>query len=375
MSIISVNNGYGILDSDNILDKDNKNFLSNIKNKNALFACVLSTIETTKYLPISGVNKSVIEYTPAADMELVVLGKSLSLKSPPIDATMCPSPATITRANVHLKDIPVLTIDAGSAIKPKIPSPYILVDKRPTGDIYKGLAMKDSKGLFEMGRKIGKYIGENMPLDVIIIGECVPGGTTSALGVLLGLGYDAKNKVSSGSVNNPVELKLKVVENGLRNAKSKDVFDILNAVGDKMMPVVAGMVFSLTKLKKFIILAGGTQMASVLSIIKEIDEKYLKENILDLGYVSLGTTEFVLNDKNSDLKGIIEQINENIPVYASKFNYEKSKIPGLRAYCKGSVKEGVGAGGISLYSYVNGLSPEDIRYYIENNYNKWYGSE
>jgi len=349
-----------------IISVNDNGFLDKIKNKKVQFSCVISSIETTKYIPISGVNKKVIEYTPAADMELVVLGKSLSISTPPIDATGCPSPATITRANVDLKDIPVLTVDAGSAVKPKIP--YISVDEKPTGDIYKGKAMDNSKELFKMGEIIGK----NLTCDVLIIGESVPGGTTTALGVLLGLGYDAKDKISSGSVENPKELKLNVVENGLKYAKSKDVFDVLNAVGDKMMPVVAGMAFSSAKQGRPVILAGGTQMASVLSVISEIDKNYKKENILKSGLVSIGTTEFVLNDKNADLKGIVEQIDENVPIFASKFDYDKSELDGLKSYCKGSVKEGVGAGGISVYSYANGLNLNKVRKYVEKNYYKWF---
>ncbi len=352
MSIISINDYNGFLDK--------------LISKNAQFFCVISSIETTKYIPISGVNKSVIEYTPAADMELVVLGKSLSIPTPPIDATGCPSPATITRANVDLNNIPVLTVDAGCAVKPKIP--YVFADDKPTGDIYKGNAMNNSKKLF----RIGEIIGKNSTCDIAIIGESVPGGTTTALGILLGLGYDAKDKISSGSVNNPKELKFNVVENGLKNAESNDVFNIINAVGDKMMPVVAGMTFSLIKHGKPVILAGGTQMASVLSIINEIDANYKKENILKSGLISIGTTEFVLNDKNADLKGIVEQISTEIPIFASKFDYDKSKIGGLKSYCKGSVKEGVGAGGISVYSYMNGLTPDDIRTYVEKYYNTWF---
>ena len=97
-----------------------------------------------------------------------------------------------------------------------------------------------------------------------------------------------------------------------------------------------------------------------------------KESILKSGLVSIGTTEFVLNDKNADLKGIVEQIDENVPIFASKFDYDKSELDGLKSYCKGSVKEGVGAGGISVYSYANGLNPNKVRKYVEKNYYKWF---
>ncbi|MBA2858859.1 uncharacterized protein (TIGR00303 family) [Methanococcus maripaludis] len=343
-----------------IISINENGFLDKLKGTNGLFSCVISSIETTKYVGISGVNKSVIDYTPAADMELVTIGESLSLNHPPIDATGCPSPATITRAAVDILKIPVMTIDAGSYIKPKIP--YISVDQRPTGDIQKGLGMDNSKELLNLG----KIIGNNNIYDSLVIGESVPGGTTTALGVLLGLGYDARDKISSGSVENPKDLKLSVVESGLKNSKSKDVFDVLNAVGDKMMPVVAGMAISAVSKGKPVLLAGGTQMASVLAAIKEISPEILKSGLL-----GISTTEFVLNDKNADLKDIIEQIGD-IPLYASKFGYENSKIDGLKAYCNGSVKEGVGAGGIATYCYSNGLNPKDIREYVEKNYEIWY---
>ncbi|ABR55246.1 Nicotinate-nucleotide-dimethylbenzimidazole phosphoribosyltransferase [Methanococcus vannielii SB] len=345
-----------------VISINENGFLEKLKKTKGLFSCVISSIETTKYVPISGVNKSVIDYTPAADMELVTLGKSLSLNHPPIDATGCPSPATITRAAVDLLDLPVLTVDAGSYVKPKIP--YVSIDEKPTGDIRYGLAMDNSKELF----RSGKILSKNTIYESLIVGESVPGGTTTALGVLLGLGYDAKDKISSGSVENPKELKLSVVESGIKNSKSNDVFDILNAVGDKMMPVVAGMAISAVLKNKPVLLAGGTQMASVLAVINEINPKILKS-----GLIGISTTEFVLNDKNADLKNIIEQIGD-VPLFASKFGYENSKIDGLKAYCKGSVKEGVGAGGISTYSYLNGLNPKDIRYYVEENYEIWYSN-
>ncbi len=347
---------------------DSYNFLEKLEKKRALFSCVISSIETTKYYPISGVHKDVIDYTPASDVELVAVGKSLSIPKPPIDATGCPSPATITRANVDLMNIPFLPIDAGAYIKPKVP--YILGDSDITGDISKGMAMNNSKELFNIGRIIGK----NIPSEVLIIGECVPGGTTTAMGVLTGLGYDAYDKISSGSINNPKDLKMSIVKNGLKYAKSNNVFHILNAVGDKMMPIVAGITFSKVLRGEYVLLSGGTQMAAVLGVIKEIG-KLLNVDILKYNRIAIGTTEFVLNDKYSDIVGLVKEIDGNVPIFAAEFNYEKSDLEGLKQYCNGSVKEGVGAGGISVYSYVNGLNPDMIREYVEKNYYNWYGNK
>ncbi|WP_456372120.1 nicotinate mononucleotide-dependent phosphoribosyltransferase CobT [Methanocaldococcus sp.] len=342
-----------------IITINENGFLDKIKGKKPLFTCVISSIETTTYIPISGVHRDVIKYTPAADVELVFCGKSLSLKTPPIDSTGSPTPAIITRSCVELKNIKNLHIDAGAFIKPKIP--FIEIDYKPTGKIEEGKAMNNSKELFKKGYLLGK----NLEADILIVGECVPGGTTTALGVLLGLGYEAEGKVSSGSVNNPHKLKIEVVKKGLKKAninKNSSVFDVLNAVGDKMMPVVAGLAISFAERKKPVILSGGTQMSAVLAVIKEINKEILKKNL-----VAIGTTEFVLNDKKGDLRGIVEQIWD-IPILASKFYFENSKIEGLRNYCKGSVKEGVGAGGIGVYSIVNGLNPIKLREHIERKY-------
>lgn len=261
------------------------------------------------------------------------------------------------------KEYKNLHIDAGAFVKPKIP--FIEIDEKPTGRIEEGKAMNNSKELYMKGYLLGK----NLDAELLIVGESVPGGTTTALGVLLGLGYDAEGKVSSGSINNPHELKIKVVREGLKKAginEKSSVFDVLNAVGDKMMPVVAGLAISFAERNKPVILAGGTQMSAVLAVIKEINKKVLDKNL-----IAIGTTEFVLNDKKGDLKGIVEQIG-NVPVLASKFYFEKAKIEGLKNYCKGSVKEGVGAGGIAVYSIVNDLEPTKIREFIENKFYEWY---
>ncbi|ENN95655.1 hypothetical protein J422_06693 [Methanocaldococcus villosus KIN24-T80] len=332
-------------------------FIEEIK-KDALFICVISSIETTLHYPISGVHKDFIKYTPALDVELVFFGKTLTLKTPPVDSSFSPSPAVITRACVELKNIKNLHIDAGAFIKPKIP--YIEIDKKPTGRIEEGKAMENSKLLYNKAYNLAN----NLDAELLIIGESVPGGTTTALGVLLGLGYDAEGKVSSGSINNPHELKLEIVRKGLKRAKSNNVFDILNAVGDKMMPVAAALAVNFLKRRKPVILAGGTQMAAVLAVIKEIYN--------DLDKIAIATTEFVINDKNSDLIGLVEQIAD-IPIYAAKFDFENSRLLGLRKYCEGAVKEGVGAGGVSVYSIANNLNPKRIREFIENNFKKWYG--
>ncbi|WP_457612220.1 nicotinate mononucleotide-dependent phosphoribosyltransferase CobT [Methanocaldococcus sp.] len=335
-----------------IIKINDNGFLSEFDEAN--FICVISSIETTLYYPISGVHRDYIRYTPALDVELVFLGKTLTLKNPPVDSSLSPSPAVISRACIELLDVKNLHINAGSFVKPKIP--YINLDENPTGRIEFGKAMENSKDLFKYGYMLGKNLeGKNL-----IIGESVPGGTTTALGVLRALNYNAK--VSSGSIKNPHKLKEEIIGKGLGYIKNrKDIFSILNAVGDKMMPVVAGLVKGF---RGNILLAGGTQMAAVLAVIKEIDKSLLEK-------VALATTEFVLYDKNSNLVEIVKDVGD-LPIYAAKFDFEKSKLEGLKKYCEGAVKEGVGAGGLAVYAMNKGIKNREIREFIEENIKKWY---
>ena len=68
-----------------------------------------------------------------------------------------------------------------------------------------------------------KVLGEQMAKasDYLVIGESIPGGTTTALGVLTALGVDAEGKVSSTLPQNPHSLKSEVVKSGLKAAGEK----------------------------------------------------------------------------------------------------------------------------------------------------------
>ena len=76
----------------------------------------------------------------------------------------------------------------------------------------KALEIKNVTENYEMGKIIGKQVSKNN--DVLIIGESIPGGTTTALGVLLSLGIDAHNKVSSSMVchlQNETKMRLQLL--------------------------------------------------------------------------------------------------------------------------------------------------------------------
>ena len=63
--------------------------------------------------------------------------------------------------------------------------------------------------------------------------------------------------------------------------------------------------------------------------------------------VAIGTTRWIMSDSSSDLKGIVSQIAD-VPILAADIDFRHSKFDGLKAYEKGIVKEGVGAGGAAI---------------------------
>jgi NaMN:DMB phosphoribosyltransferase len=91
-------------------------------------------------------------------------------------------------------------------------------------------------------------------------------------------------------------------------------------------------------------LAGGTQMAPVLAILKGLGAP--------LKNVCVGTTKYVAEDKSADLAGLVMAVSPGVPVLSCNLHFEKSSKSGLRAFAEGFVKEGVGAGGASIAAMI-----------------------
>ena len=196
--------------------------------------------------------------------------------------------------------------------------------------------------------------------EMLIIGESIAAGTTTALGVLKALGYEANEKVSGSMPHNPHDLKSKAVDEGLENAGiipgEADAIQAIGAVGDPTIPAIAGIVLG-SDIP--IILAGGTQMAATCAVIKSLQPTF------DFSRINLATTVYVAGDETADLFGILEQIDDNITVHAVDPRFEESEHEGLKNYLKGFVKEGAGAGGAMFAALVLGKSVEKLRRKIE----------
>ncbi len=317
--------------------------------KNPLFICILANTETAKIPNISAAGKSpeLTDYTPAADAELVETGNAISIKEPAMCPSGAPTPAVLTRASMLLTGIPYLFINAGLRIRPKIP--VIDINAQPGGDIRNGHAVPDAAEIYKNAEALGRKLSRLS--DFVIIGESVPGGTTTALGVMRALGYDGK--VSSSFPDNPLNIKDRVVNEGMKKAGisfgdlKNEPLSAVEYLGDPMMVAAAGLVGGLSTKT---ILAGGTQMISVLSIIKALG---LERDI------SIATTCYVARDKTANFREMIDILGYR--AFTADPGFGSARFKGLRMYETGDVKEGVGAGGAMFAAAMMGFSQEEFR--------------
>jgi len=345
-----------------------RTFLDQLSGKKPLFACVIGVTETAKIPGISAAGKypELTDYTPPADAELLQLGKCKCIPGVPVTPEGIPTPALITMSALKLANIPVLVVSGGLRVNPHIP--FLNLNGKPGRDIRTGKAVENAEEILWRAKIAGENLSKTA--DYLVIGESIPGGTTTALGVLLAMGVDARGKVSSSMPSNPHELKIKTVEEGLKASKiefgtlAKDPIKAISCVGDPMIAAFAGLVLGATD-KVPVLMAGGTQMGAVLAVIKAINPDVLDN-------VAIGTTRWIVTDKTADLKGITTQIAD-IPILAADIDFSQSRFEGLRAYETGIVKEGVGAGGAAVAAMAKSegsITKESLLREIERNYER-----
>lgn len=337
-----------------------KSFLEQLRGKNANF--VLSA-GYTKTALIDGITVAglagFIEYTPALDMEVLMLGRPMSMPDIAKAPDGPPSPVLIAMAVSKLSPFALTFVDTGLSVKPQCQ--ITTLDSKPAESVLDG-ADVDAKGLFEAGIKYASQIANSA--EYFILSECVPAGTTTAYAVTKALGYDCDGAFSSsGSDIGIKSLKYEVVTKALgREAfESSDIFGVISRFGDTMQPFVAGLAIELSKTKP-VVLGGGTQMAAVCAIIKAVGEKEAFKNI------ALITTEWVAKDAHSDIARLLHSIEPSINAFYPSFNFADSEFKNLRLYEQGFVKEGVGAGAVTAYAYLHGVDGNAIRLGVEDIY-------
>ena len=336
-----------------------KNFIKKIEKNDFLFSFVISYTETCEIpgITIAGSEQETIKYTPAADAEFLHYGFCKSIEKIPMTPDGKPTPAILTKIALESASIPHVVIDAGSKIKPKLP--FFHLDIESGKNISQSAALDNSSvtKAVDYGRIVGRTLASLT--NCLLIGESIPGGTTTALAVMRKFGLDAK--VSSSIPENPVELKNKIVEEATKRFDSNDPYTIVSNLGDPMIPVVAGMLSSASEITN-VMLCGGTQMAAVLAFAKKIG---FNDN-----NTAIGTTCYITNDKTANFLQIVSQITD-IPVLVIDPKLENSKFEGIRAFSQGFAKEGVGAGGTMIASILKtGTNSQKLLELIEKEYQR-----
>jgi uncharacterized protein (TIGR00303 family) len=344
-------------------------FLSNIISKKPLILTVIGNTETGKIPGISaaGANPEITDFTPAADMEYLYYNLCKCIPGIPVTPDGIPTPGIITKAALELSNFPNLVVVGGARILPDVP--FIHLGGEGGLDISKGLAVKNAKKIFDNAKIFGEKMAQIV--EYLVIGESIAGGTTTALGALIALGLDGYHKVSSSLPLNPSDLKKSVVLKGLEAAKIKpgdfktDPLGAIEKLGDPMQAATLGIIAGVNS-RIPILLAGGTQMAAVAALANALNPSLVSN-------IAIGTTKWIVNDSKSDIKGIIKEINPSIPIFAANFDFSSMTHPGLQIYEQGIVKEGVGAGGVSIAAILasnNKLTIREIQERIQANYNR-----
>jgi len=338
-------------------------FIEYLRGKSATFLLSLSNTETINIEGITQAGvKGFIHLTPTLDAEFICLGEIRSLKDIPKTDSGVPTPALITRA-IHLlrpfKNIEIL--DLGLRILPDIR--HFKINRfniSPSGSIDIGADI-NAEEIFKKGLEFGQHYNPNS--DYIILAESVPAGTTTAYATAKALDYSVDGLFSSSFKNIPKSIKEQTIQKALNNLSlSDDIFNILGKVSDNMLIFNAGFILGLNG-RVPLILAGGTQMAGVLLIVNRILEYMQGE--MDSSNLALATTKWVAEDKDSNIKALLEMLSFKVNGYYLDFDFSLSKNRLLKLYDNGEAKEGVGAGASLVYGALNGLTKAQITSKVE----------
>lgn len=335
--------------------QQSQQWLERFRGQQPVFACVLGFTETGLIAGISaaGATPADRQYTAIADAEFLYHGAQPHPQHPLPPLHAGASPVMITRAIVAAQNIPVHLFNAGLPHLPPVPT--IDLQGKSARCLSQGNALDFSmvSHLLAQGLFWGEKLAAQTPQSYVILGECVVGGTTTALAVLTGLGWDAMGKVNSSHPICNHQQKWQLVQQGLAaqtlqdNPSGTRWQKVLAAVGDPMQIVVAGMAIAASQTCG-VLLAGGTQMLAVYALVLAITQAETLP--WQSRQVIIGTTRWVAEDPTGDTAGLAKILKA--PLIATQLSFAQSQYAMLRAYEQGFVKEGVGAGGCAIAAHL-----------------------
>ncbi|NEQ49042.1 MAG: TIGR00303 family protein [Leptolyngbya sp. SIO3F4] len=323
--------------------------------KRPCYVCILGFTETALIPGISAAGNSPTarKTTAVADAEFIYDGPCVTPQYPlpPLRAGV--SPALLTRAIATGLDLPVYLFNTGLPHRPSVPHIDVHGTIAQCVSSGKALSLDKVDQLLNAGLRWGQILGQRFANSYLIISECVVAGTTTAQATLTALGFNVAGLMGSSHPNCNHEQKTELITAGLKtqqvNSKSWDVRSAIAAVGDPMQPFAIGMAIAASH-HSGVLLAGGSQMIAVYTMIKQLGNRHPwnPDNIL------IGTTRWIVNDITSEFLKLAHTV-PTPPIISSQFSFQQSKYPQFTIFEKGYVKEGVGAGGclIAAHLYQN----------------------
>ena len=330
---------------------------------NFIHYLVIAGTDTSQIQGISaaGVNSKARKKTALADAEFLLFGaiKNHKYKLPFLTAGV--TPALISFVCSRLIGSTPIVVPIGIEEKPYFY--HLSVEDHligPARCLTTGNSMNKERvfSLYTKGLEIGK--SSQKPL---FISECVPGGTTTAEAVMEAFGLNVNKLIGSSFIDAPRNLKKKVIKTGILNSnlnKNFDSIDVLSSLGDPFQAFTMGLLIGARLAKQSVLLSGGSQMLAIVLLALEFIDSNSKQEFID--FVFIATTGWLVKDNLlSDLLNLItEKHNVNLLGLASPLNFKSSIYKELRDYEIGYVKEGVGAGGMSILAFLNGCSNKEI---------------
>ncbi len=315
----------------------------------------------------AGGSSSERRLTPALDAEALLLGKTISRDHIPVSPVGIVSPVVISRACLGLMNMNATVADCGSFSPPEVE--HLKISSVPAECPSTGTALPVDlvNELFDKGFELGKKLAASHKF--IVVAECVPGGTTTALAVLTMLGIEANGLLSSSVLSCNHQQRWQLVQEGIsKTSASKAQVEAnsllaIAAVGDPMQAFVSGLSLAASPMVP-VILAGGSQMLAVWAILNKLAAS--RKLPINREQIFVMTTKWVAFDPNAAVQKLA--LLTNAPLVASCPDFNLSRHPGLRAYEAGHVKEGVGAGALMALSHLQGFPPEQILATIDNTY-------
>lgn len=295
----------------------------------------------------AGADPEVMMHTPAVDLELVEYGRSAG-RPVPVSPTGCPTPAVMSRAGRELLGFDLLAVDAGLARETAVPT--VDLGGAVGADIRETEAVPNAGEIVTAGKRVGRAL----PGERVLLGESIPGGTTTALGVLSALGERAT--VSSSLPENPITLKEQIVANGRKasglaeGGAAGEPIRAVEAMGDPVLAAVTGLTVGAVESGTEVTLAGGTQLAAAAALVRHAGVDAPLE---------LATTSFVAGDDSAAIRELADDLDLDLSVTDPGF--ERRDHPALNGYVAGEAKEGVAMGGVLARCRDSDLSMATLR--------------